>query len=355
MMNHIIKDIDAPLTESYIKSLHYDLKSGVFEDRANGYAVGEYKTRPNRVSTIQTTPPEHVPRDMANLLLTYHKAPISLESLARFHAEYEHIHPFQDGNGRTGRAILVKEALANNILPPVIRDENKVNYYYALHDAQVTGDQTSLCACFLQAQNQYYHDIIRDLIPELNKEQRQALEDRSVISFDMLSHPKLPADNNHSVTVMCGLPFSGKSALAQRMSNERENTVVLSLSDLKKQCPSGMSLEQHVQQSIFDALLSGKDVIYDATNLSFATRQSLYNFLKDIGVHEINLAYVEVPVGEVIRNAKDVGVELRDIHEMNDLLLQNDPKSDSISWDNIQILQSIYNSLELGWEPDDLS
>ena len=45
--NHLIKTIDGALTEDIIKAFHYCLKAGVFEDRLNGYAIGEYKKRAN--------------------------------------------------------------------------------------------------------------------------------------------------------------------------------------------------------------------------------------------------------------------------------------------------------------------
>ena len=44
------KDVD--LSQKMIKHFHYELKSGVFEDRANGYAIGEYKERPNIISNV---------------------------------------------------------------------------------------------------------------------------------------------------------------------------------------------------------------------------------------------------------------------------------------------------------------
>lgn len=43
MFNTMLDTLDEPLSESLIKKFHYELKSGVFEDRANGYAIGEYK------------------------------------------------------------------------------------------------------------------------------------------------------------------------------------------------------------------------------------------------------------------------------------------------------------------------
>ena len=45
MFNYIMKNIEAPLDEDLIKGMHRNLKEGVFEDFANGYAIGDWKKR----------------------------------------------------------------------------------------------------------------------------------------------------------------------------------------------------------------------------------------------------------------------------------------------------------------------
>ncbi len=76
------------------------MKFGVFEDKAKGYPVGEYKNRGNRVFDIVTCAPEEVSNKMQFLLKEYNnKQDIQLEDIARFHVEYEKIHPFQEQNG----------------------------------------------------------------------------------------------------------------------------------------------------------------------------------------------------------------------------------------------------------------
>ena len=49
MFNYMLDSIDENLAEKMIKQMHYELKSGVFEDRANGYAILDYKKRPNMI------------------------------------------------------------------------------------------------------------------------------------------------------------------------------------------------------------------------------------------------------------------------------------------------------------------
>lgn len=156
MFNEMLKTYKEPLSEELIKMYHYKLKSGVFEDLANGYPVGEYKNRKNVVGTIVTTVPSDVKEQMDKLINSYNnKDNYTLEDLAKFHADYEKIHPFQDGNGRTGRIILFKECLKNNIVPFVIPDSKKVEYYNALKEAQNNNSLKPLKEFFEMCQKEY--------------------------------------------------------------------------------------------------------------------------------------------------------------------------------------------------------
>ena len=97
MFNYVMKHMDEPLSEDIIKNMHRNLKEGVFEDFANGYAVGDWKKRSNRVSDIVTCPPQEVPVRMSELIREHlNKDRIELKDIAEFHAKFENIHPFQD-------------------------------------------------------------------------------------------------------------------------------------------------------------------------------------------------------------------------------------------------------------------
>lgn len=163
MFNVMLDTLNSILSEDLIKLFHRSLKQGVFEDIANGYAIGDYKTRRNFVGDIDTALPSEVPERMSKLLSQYWTCEKSLKNLAIFHAEYEKIHPFQDGNGRTGRMILFRECLVNNITPFIVRDVNKARYINALIKAQ-NGDTTTLLEYFSEEQSWYSEKVEGSLI-----------------------------------------------------------------------------------------------------------------------------------------------------------------------------------------------
>ena len=80
-----------------------------------------------------------------------------LHGLAKFHADYEAIHPFQDGNGRTGRMILFRECLYHGIAPFIIEDANCPEYLDALKSYRQGKDVTALTSLFQKEQEYYWN------------------------------------------------------------------------------------------------------------------------------------------------------------------------------------------------------
>ena len=131
----VIDQASSALTERFIKELHLLLKTGTSDSRKDWFAVGEYKKLPNEVGGNGTTLPENVAGEMRKLLADYNALPSkTFEDIVAFHVAFERIHPFQDGNGRVGRLILIKECLKNNIVPFIIEDDLKLFYYRGLKE-----------------------------------------------------------------------------------------------------------------------------------------------------------------------------------------------------------------------------
>ena len=126
----IIEGAHTKLTESFIKQLHFILKSGTTDSQKSWFKVGDYKMLENEVGGSETTKPAEVSGAIKALLKEYNsKSKITFDDILDFHVRFESIHPFQDGNGRVGRLIMFKECLKHNIVPFIITEELKMYYY----------------------------------------------------------------------------------------------------------------------------------------------------------------------------------------------------------------------------------
>ncbi len=126
----IIEGAHTKLTESFIKQLHFILKSGTTDSQKSWFKVGDYKMLENEVGGSETTKPAEVAGVIKALLKEYNsKSKITFDDILDFHVRFESIHPFQDGNGRVGRLIMFKECLKHNIVPFIITEELKMYYY----------------------------------------------------------------------------------------------------------------------------------------------------------------------------------------------------------------------------------
>ena len=124
---------EEPLTEDIIKELHRILKQSTKDSSLAWFAVGDYKKRTNMVGGRETAKPKEVAPRMKVLLSEYEsKSGITINDIIGFHYAFERIHPFQDGNGRVGRLIVLKECLRFGIIPFIIEDSKKMYYYRGL-------------------------------------------------------------------------------------------------------------------------------------------------------------------------------------------------------------------------------
>ena len=115
--------------------MHFLLKQNTSDAAKSWFRVGDYKLLQNYIGDKETTSVEEVPKEMKKLLAEYNsKQKVTVNDIVDFHAKFEIIHPFQDGNGRVGRLIMFKECLKNNIVPILIKDEFKDFYYRGLRE-----------------------------------------------------------------------------------------------------------------------------------------------------------------------------------------------------------------------------
>ncbi|MFA6301230.1 MAG: Fic family protein [Candidatus Paceibacterota bacterium] len=118
------KDID----KESILFIHKMLLTNIRDDIAGRFrAQHEYV----RVSDHVAPAPEHIEAMLGALILEYsgiHNLHF-LEKISRFHLEFEHIHPFNDGNGRMGRVLINYQLMQLGFPSIIIRDKEKDIYY----------------------------------------------------------------------------------------------------------------------------------------------------------------------------------------------------------------------------------
>ena len=115
------------LNKELILFVHKMLISGINDDIAGRFRKqGEFV----RVGTYIAPAPEQVRRMIRQTFIEYKNSKThTLNKVAKFHLDFEIIHPFIDGNGRIGRVLINFQLMKNNYPPIIIRDKEKPKYY----------------------------------------------------------------------------------------------------------------------------------------------------------------------------------------------------------------------------------
>jgi Fic family protein len=127
------KSQEEDLSKELILLIHQMLIGGINDDIAGRFRQnGEYV----RVGTHIATAPEHIEQLIDNILIDYSSNHISyfIDKIAKFHLEFERIHPFNDGNGRIGRVIINFQLLKLGFPRIIVRNKEKEDYYKAFRD-----------------------------------------------------------------------------------------------------------------------------------------------------------------------------------------------------------------------------
>ena len=160
-VSELVKE-NVPISESIIKQIHYLLLADKREDR------GVYRRVPVRIMGAQHEPvqPYLIEPKMEQLLHDFvERKEHIVTKLARFHIEFEGIHPFIDGNGRTGRLLVNLELMKKGYPPIDIKFADRVSYYnafdeyYAKHNLSA---MENMFAGYINARLDMYLDMLQD-------------------------------------------------------------------------------------------------------------------------------------------------------------------------------------------------
>jgi Fic family protein len=141
------------LHNKLILSLHKSLLTNIDDTIAGRFRIGKEWVR---VGNHLGANPTFVPILMQELVDNYNQNKISyfLDAVAHFHAEFETIHPFVDGNGRIGRVIINLQLMNLGFPPIIIQNKSKHTEYYTLFTQYQStikfGGFTELFALLLQ-------------------------------------------------------------------------------------------------------------------------------------------------------------------------------------------------------------
>ncbi|MFX0561183.1 Fic family protein [Tepidibacillus infernus] len=152
-----------PISEKVIKEIHSLVLMDRREDR------GIYRRIPVTIMGAIHTPPEPylVPVQMEQLIMHYEQLSSLhvVERTAIFHLEFETIHPFIDGNGRTGRLLLNLELMKEGYPPINIKYGDRKRYYNCFTSYHTNGkdpsEMVSLISQYLEEELSRYVEIAR--------------------------------------------------------------------------------------------------------------------------------------------------------------------------------------------------
>lgn len=139
------------INEKVIKDIHYLVLANKREDR------GVYRRVPVRIMGATHEPPQPylIASKMEELLKKYKNSNEDIVTkLARFHIEFESIHPFIDGNGRTGRLLVNLELMKAGYPPIDIKFTDRLKYYEAFDEYHAKHNVSAMTNMFARYLNQ---------------------------------------------------------------------------------------------------------------------------------------------------------------------------------------------------------
>lgn len=130
-LSYILKNVEEPLSKKMITDIGILINKNISD-------ISGYSKAPVLIQGAEHIPPSanDIPQAMIYYVYNYDKTEYDsiFEKIAFNHIQFERIHPFEDGNGRTGRLLINYELLHHNMLPVVIPENQRTTYFKYISD-----------------------------------------------------------------------------------------------------------------------------------------------------------------------------------------------------------------------------
>lgn len=146
LFDFVIDTLGEKISKTLLFEFHSILKKNTKDDYY-GFK-GCYKKIPNMIlgTNTKVAQPYEVETLIDNLIKWYYDLNlVTIKEIAEFHMKFETIHPFQDGNGRIGRFIILKQCIENTIDPILITEDNISEYRKSIKSIEAFSDFLEKC------------------------------------------------------------------------------------------------------------------------------------------------------------------------------------------------------------------
>lgn len=176
LFDNVILNCEEELDKMLILDWHRKLKKGSVDEEIQNTGVWKKYENHLRGVDLHLALPHEVDNLMYNLLMNWKESEKTIKDVADFHYQFERVHPFQDGNGRIGRFIILKQCLEAKLDLIALDEKYEQAYKEALYKAQRLDNSDDLVNVFKQCQVRLddklhrYTDMLHQVREEIRRE-----------------------------------------------------------------------------------------------------------------------------------------------------------------------------------------
>ena len=164
-VDYILDHVEEPLSQKFIKHLHYQLTFGTVDERRKKVTPGQYRTKNSYRKEPFMSPSDKISDKLKALVAEYESLDeVDRREILDFHVRFERIFPFEDCNGRIGRLIMFKECLRHEVMPFILDDKRRSRYLEGIREWD--DDPGILGEVVMEAQSRFDAQIQLQMLAE---------------------------------------------------------------------------------------------------------------------------------------------------------------------------------------------